>query len=132
MPFVRITLPSGLSPETPEAVSRAVHSSLIQEFKIPAADYFQVIELLSPAEKRFPPSYLGIEHTDRITFIHITAAQGRTAEQKKRLYAGIASGIASTTQIPREDVIIILVENNGAENWSFGRGEIQEMKHLKS
>jgi hypothetical protein len=28
------------------------------------------------------------------------------------------------------NVIIVLLENNGQENWSFGNGEIQEPKHL--
>ncbi len=33
--------------------------------------------------------------------------------------------------ILKNDIIIILLENNGSENWSFGNGEIQEPKHLK-
>lgn len=131
MPLVKITLPEGLGPETPEIVSRAVHRNLIREFHVPADDYFQVLEEVPVSRKRYPTRYLGIDHSDLITFIEITAAAGRSADQKKRLYAGIARDIASDTPIPVEDVIIVLVENNGAENWSFGKGEVQEMKHLK-
>lgn len=132
MPFVRISLSEELSPDAQQAVSQAVHTSLMQEFNIPADDYFQVIEPLKPTERRYPRSYLGIDHTEQILFIQIFAASGRTQGQKKRLYAEIARRIAASTSIPADDVIIILVENDGAVNWSFGQGEIQEMKHLKN
>lgn len=131
MPLVKITLPEGLGSEAPEIVSRAVHRNLIREFHVPPDDYFQVLEEVPASRKRYPTRYLGIDHSELITFIQITAAEGRSADQKKRLYAGIARDIASGTSIPAEDVIIVLVENNGAENWSFGKGEIQEMIHLK-
>lgn len=132
MPFVRITLPEGLAPGIPEIVSRAVHRNLIREFLIPPDDYFQVLEEVPGSRKRYPARYLEIDHTELITFIQIIAAQGRTEDQKKRLYAGIARDIASDTPIPAEDVIIILVENAGAQNWSFGNGEIQTLVHLTS
>lgn len=102
----------------------------MQEFNIPENDYFQVIEELNSSHRRYPKSYLGIAHTDQIVFIQIFAAHGRSPDQKKKLYAQIARRIASSTPITADDVIILLVENEGATNWSFGRGEIQEMKHL--
>jgi phenylpyruvate tautomerase PptA (4-oxalocrotonate tautomerase family) len=130
MPLVRITLPEGLAPEIPEIVSRAVHRNLIREFLVPPDDYFQILEEIPGSRKRYPARYLEIDHSELITFIQITAAQGRTEDQKRRLYAGIARDIASDTPIPPEDVIIVLVENAGAENWSFGNGEIQKLVHL--
>ncbi len=42
----------------------------------------------------------------------------------------MASRITATTEIRSDDVIIILMENNGKENRSFGRGEIQTPPHL--
>lgn len=130
MPLVKITLPERLDGKIPEIVSGAVHRNLIREFHIPPDDYFQILEEVPVSRKRYPARYLGIDHSDLITFIEITAAEGRSADQKKRLYAGIARDIAADTPIPVEDVIIVLVENKGKENWSFGKGEIQEMKHL--
>ncbi|WP_375033089.1 tautomerase family protein [Flavobacterium sp. LAR06] len=59
------------------------------------------------------------------------AGQGRTLEQKKKLYHQIATRISSSTEILINNVIIVLLENNGLENWSFGNGKIQEPKHLK-
>lgn len=79
----------------------------------------------------YPKSYLGINHTNRMVYIQIIAGAGRTLEQKKDLYAQIARNISSTTEVLADDIIILLIENNGSENWSFGKGEIQEVKHLE-
>lgn len=131
MPFVRISLPKKLSLETKNTISESIHQSLIAEFNIPAADYFHIIEELEPHQIKYPESYLDISHSDEIIYVQITAGQGRTLEQKKKLYHQIATRIAASTKILINNVIIVLLENNGLENWSFGNGEIQEQKHLK-
>lgn len=131
MPFVRISLPKKLSLATKNTISEAVHQSLIEEFHIPKDDYFHVIEELEPHQIKYPDSYLGISHSEEIIYVQINAGQGRTAEQKKNLYHKIASKISASTEILINNVIIVLLENNGLENWSFGNGEIQEPKHLK-
>ena len=131
MPFVRISLPKKLSLATKNNISEAIHQSLIAEFHIPSADYFHVIEELEPHQIKYPESYLGISHSEEIIYVQITAGQGRTVEQKKKLYRQIATRIAATTAILINNVIIVLLENNGLENWSFGNGEIQEPTHLK-
>lgn len=131
MPFVRISLPKKLSLETKNNISEAVHQSLIEEFHIPVDDYFHVIEELETHQIKYPKSYLGISHSEEIVYVQITAGQGRTLEQKKKLYHQIATKISTSTEFTINNVIIILLENNGLENWSFGNGEIQEPEHLK-
>lgn len=132
MPFVRISLPKKLSQETKNNISISIHESLIQEFNIPQDDYFHIIEELETTQIKFPKNYLDIAHTENIIYVQITAGQGRTKEQKEKLYGQIATRISNTTEILKSDIIIILLENNGNENWSFGNGEIQEPKHLKN
>ena len=131
MPFVRISLPARLSQETKNNVSLSVHHALIQEFNVPENDYFHVIEELGAEQIKFPENYLGIPHTSDIVYVQIIAGQGRTVEQKKGLYKEIAERIAGSTAITKNNVIIVLLENDGRQNWSFGNGEIQEPKHLK-
>lgn len=130
MPFVRISLPKKLSQETKNTISHSVHQSLVEEFHIPNEDYFHVIEELEASQLKFPETYLGIPHSESIVYVQIIAGTGRTLEQKSKLYAQIASRISSSTEIMKNNVIILLLENNGRENWSFGNGEIQEPKHL--
>lgn len=131
MPFVRISLPKKLSQETKNKISESIHESLIEEFHIPKDDYFHVIEELETQQIKYPESYLGISHSENIIYIQIIAGQGRTLEQKKKLYHQIATRISSETEITINNIIIVLLENNGLENWSFGNGEIQEPKHLQ-
>ena len=131
MPFIRISLPKVFSQETTNNVSIAVHNALIKEFNIPKNDYFHIIEELEPQQIKFPENYLNITHTGEIVYIQIIAGLGRTVVQKKNLYKEIANQIANSTTITKNNVIIILLENNPTENWSFGNGEIQEPKHLK-
>ena len=131
MPFVRISLPKKLSLETKNSISEAVHHSLMQEFHIPKDDYFHVIEELEPHQIKYPERYLEISHSEEIVHVQITAGQGRTLEQKRKLYHEIATRIAAATEIRINNVIIVLLENNGLENWSFGNGAIQEPAHLK-
>lgn len=129
MPLVRISLPEGLSADVKTAVSKSVHNALMQEFHIPADDYFHVVEEVKKGNLIYPESYLGIDHTASMIFIQITAAQGRTFEQKKGLYAQIALNIKGSTDIRKEDILIVLLENN-RENWSFGNGEVQHFTHI--
>ncbi|OCB73374.1 tautomerase family protein [Flavobacterium piscis] len=131
MPFVRISLPKKLSLETKNTISASIHESLIAEFNIPKDDYFHVIEELEPHQIKYPESYLGISHSEDIIYVQITAGQGRTLEQKKKLYHQITTRISTSTEILINNVIIVLLENNGLENWSFGNGEIQIPTHLK-
>jgi Tautomerase enzyme. len=131
MPFVRISLPKRFSQTTKENISTSVHHSLIQEFNIPDNDYFHIIEELEPQQIKFPEKYLEINHTSDIVYIQIIAGEGRTLEQKRNLYREIATRIANSTNVTPNNIIIVLVENDGGQNWSFGNGAIQEPKHLK-
>lgn len=130
MPFVRISLPKSFSQETRDKVSLSVHHALMQEFNIPANDYFHVIEELETRQIKFPETYLDVGHTSDIVYIQIIAGQGRTVEQKRGLYREIAERISNATTVTINNVIIVLLENEGKQNWSFGNGEIQDPKHL--
>lgn len=124
MPFVQISLARGRTQQVRTAITQAVHSSLVEEFQIPELDKFQLVHELDTDHLIFPSSYLEVPHTDKIIFIHITAKEGRTVEMKKRLYQKIAERVSGAADIASDDVFIVLTENK-AENWSFGRGQAQ-------
>ncbi len=123
MPLVRISHASGKSEGYADALSKGVHSALVQAFTIPEDDYFQILtEHLPSKELRFPKSFLGIDHGEEIVFVQITAAEGRSVEQKKALYTAIVNQLSEKPGVPKSDVIINLVETK-RENWSFGNGD---------
>ncbi len=91
---------------------------------VPENDRFQIFQEHAPGTLIYDPGYLGVDRTDDFICIQITWNEGRTLEQKKALYAGIADGLYAAVGIRREDVFINLVEVK-KENWSFGNGQAQ-------
>jgi phenylpyruvate tautomerase PptA (4-oxalocrotonate tautomerase family) len=124
MPFVRIDIPQDLSDSQAAAVSQAVHGALVEVFNVPADDRFQVVARHPAGAIVCSPQYLGIRHSDRVAFVQIDCAPGRTVAQKEVLYHRIASGVAQAGGFKPEDVVIHLVETL-RENWSFGNGIAQ-------
>lgn len=124
MPFVQISLLRGKSSEYVSGIVESVHKALVKEFNVPELDKFQVVHEVEPHQLVFPTSYLGIPHSDDIIYVHITCKEGRTIDMKRRLYQEIATLISSSTGLVEDDVFIVIAENK-AENWSFGRGKAQ-------
>ena len=123
MPLVRIDLRKGKDSEYREGISRIVHEALVS-VGVPKDDRFQVISEHEPPNLVFDPTYLGIRRSEDLVIIQITWNEGRTVEQKKALYKGIADGLAHKLGLRREDVFVSLVEVK-KENWSFGNGIAQ-------
>lgn len=124
MPFVQISLIEGKTPEHISAISESVHQALVEEFKIPEPDKFQVVNEVKPRHLIFPDNFLDVPHTDNLVYIHITAKEGRSVDIKRGLYAKIVALIEERTDLSSDDVIIVLSETK-AENWSFGQGKAQ-------
>jgi 4-oxalocrotonate tautomerase len=125
MPLVRIALPAGKPPAYRKAVSQGVHRALVETFGVPEDDKFQLLTEHAPGTELVRPwSYLGIEYSDDLILIQLTVSDTRSLEQKKRLFAGIASNLAESPGLRPQDVLINLVEVK-KENWSFGNGLAQ-------
>jgi 4-oxalocrotonate tautomerase len=91
---------------------------------VPKNDRFQVISEHEDDNFLFDPDYIGIHRSNDLVIIQITWNEGRSMEQKKALYKGIAEGLHAAVGLRREDVFINLIEVK-KENWSFGNGEAQ-------
>ena len=83
----------------------------------------QVITQHEPYELIFEDTGLGFERTDKLVFIQIFQ-QGRSAEQKKTLYASLAERLGKECGVPGTD-LVISVNRNEKEDWSFGMGRAQ-------
>ena len=124
MPFVRIDVLPGRTPDQLRAIADGVHRALIEAIGIPEADRFQVISQLAEGSLLFDPGYLGIRRTGGIVFAQITMSTGRTVQQKQSLFAAIARNLSADPGVRPEDVFVNLVEVATA-NWSFGNGIAQ-------
>jgi hypothetical protein len=77
MPFVRIFLRPGTTPEYRKALGDGVHRALMEAIAIPPDDRFQVISEHAAADLIYDAQYLGVHRSDRIVFVQITMSQGR-------------------------------------------------------
>ena len=127
MPLVRVSIREGQSPDYRAAVGDAIHRAMIDTINVPADDRFQIFTEHRRDGLVFDGGYLGISRSDGFLAIQITLNLGRTLEQKRALYAKIASNLAEKPGIRPEDVLINLVEVP-KENWSFGKGEASYAK----
>ncbi|CAM5398345.1 tautomerase family protein [Rhodanobacter lindaniclasticus] len=124
MPLVRIDIKKHSDPQFARNVGRIVYESMRSATGIPDGDNFQILAEHDADHFVYDEAYAGITRTDGLVIIQITFNEGRTTEQKKRLYKAIAEGLHAKLNVRMEDVFVNLVEVK-EENWSFGNGVAQ-------
>lgn len=124
MPFVKISIPAGEKPDFMGTIGSAVHDAMCSTIGIPKDNRFQVLTEHAPDELLYDRSYLNVDRSNKCIFVEITLKRGRTPAQKKALYAAIAEKLGARLGWRKEDVMVILTENDLID-WSFGNGEAQ-------
>jgi 4-oxalocrotonate tautomerase len=124
MPLVRVSVRRGKPAAYRKAILDGIYSAMLSAFEVPEEDRFMVINEHDEADFSFSKTYLGIDRTDDLVMIQITANNTRTVEKKKAFYRQVAENLAKNPGVRPEDVLINLVEVL-PENWSFGRGIAQ-------
>ena len=121
MPLARISLRRGKPVEYRRRVGQAVHRALVDAFGVPIDDRFQLITEYDADGLVYDPRYLGVERSDDLVIVELTVGFGRTLEQKRALFRGIAQNLAEAVGLRPQDALIALVET-ARVNWSFGNG----------
>jgi phenylpyruvate tautomerase PptA (4-oxalocrotonate tautomerase family) len=124
MPLTRVSLRKGKSSAYRKAIAEGIYLSLRETFNVPEDDLFVLIHEHDEDGFFYGANYLGIERSDDLVIIQITANNTRTVDQKKALYRRIAERLGESPGLRSEDVYINLIEVE-KENWSFGRGTAQ-------
>ncbi len=124
MPLTHIHLRAGKPSGYHRALTDDVYRAMRETFDVPEDDRFMTVSEHEEHGFDFGASYLGIERSDDLVIIQITANNTRTLDQKKALYARIAGNLTANPGVRPEDVFINLVEVP-KENWSFGHGIAQ-------
>ena len=121
VPFVKLYLRKGKSPEYLRSVADGVHEALVSQANVPPDDRFQVIHQLDDDALIAHPSYGGVNRSKDLIIVEITFNLGRTVEIKKNLYADIVRRLQQLVDVRPDDVLVSLIEVS-KENWSFGGG----------
>lgn len=122
MPFTRISLLRGKSPEYLSAVSDNLQRALIEAFDVPAADRFQLIHQHAPGELVFDRDYLGGPRSDDFILFAVTAGRPRSTEVKQAFYKRLVALLAEAPGVRPEDVMVVITTTN-PEDWSFSAGQ---------
>ena len=122
MPFARIDLARGKSPEYRATVGDVVYEGIVGILKAPDGDRFQVIAEHASENFVFDPSFLGIERSPDLIYIQVTSTVGNTKELKLAFFKKMADDLNSRLGVRPDDVMVNMVFVDRAD-WSFGRGE---------
>jgi len=122
MPLTRIVCRETLSEEAVAIISDTLHECLVREFAVPLQDKFQIIERLPARQRVYDRHYLSGGRSDDFVLVLITAGKPRSTEQKRRFYRALSEGLSAKVGISPEDVMVT-IQFNQAEDWSFSRGE---------
>jgi len=123
MPLVRIDLVKGRTPDQVSALALAIHEALVEVMKIPVRDRFQVVTQHEAFEIFAEDAGLGFDRDDSVVMIQITTQQGRSVNERQRIFERITSRLAAVGVTPN-NVFISYAENTSAD-WSFGFGKAQ-------
>lgn len=121
MPFTRITLLKGKSPEELRAISDSLDRAMVESFDVPEKDRFQVFHQVEPGELIFDPDYRGGPRSSGFIHFHITTGKTRPLATKQNFYRNLVDKLSQTAGIRPEDVMIV-VANSTFEDWSFASG----------
>lgn len=124
MPFTRISLLKGKSPEYLRSLSDSLHRALVETFDVPADDRFQAIHQHEPGELVFDRHYLGGPRSDDFVLFAVTAGKPRDTATKQAFYKRLVALLAEAPGIRPQDVMVIITTTSRDE-WSFADGEAQ-------
>lgn len=122
MPLVRLCVPAHLEAGQVRGLADAVHEALVDCCKVPRGDHFQLISRFAPGDMILDPTFGGVQRSSDACVIEITLLAGRSDSQKRRFYSELVAR-AVRLGFSADDVMVGLVEN-GAMDWSLGRGEV--------
>lgn len=123
MPYARISLLKGKSPEYLRQLADNVYRAMHEAFDVPANDRFQMIHQHEPWELFFDRDYLGGPRSDGFVLIAITAGRPRDAQTKQAFYRRLVQLLGEGPGIAAEDVMV-QVSTSASEDWSFGGGRM--------
>ncbi len=121
MPFTRITLHKGKSPDYLRAVSDSLDRALTETFDVPADDRFQAFNQLDKGEFVFDRHYLGGPRSDDFILFEVAGGKPRSTATKQAFYRRLVELLARPPGVRPEDVMII-VSLGTREDWSFSNG----------
>ncbi len=123
MPLLRFDLYQGRSGEQLTTLLDTAHRVMVEAFKVPERDRYQIVNELRPSLMIAEDTGLGIPRTANFVMIQITT-RPRSRDMKELFYKRIVEELEKECGIAPSDVMMTFVTNTD-EDWSFGLGRAQ-------
>ncbi|MGJ8526577.1 hypothetical protein LMG33818_002328 [Halomonadaceae bacterium LMG 33818] len=123
MPLIRFDMLEGRTDEQIGKLLDVAHETMLEVFKAPEGDRYQLVYQHKPAMTRIEDTGLGIQRTKDVIIISITT-RPRTREEKVTFNKVLTERLHEHCGISPQDIMINYVTNSD-EDWSFGNGEAQ-------
>ena len=123
MPLLYVDLIEGRRPEEIRSLLDAMHDAVVEAFRVPPRDRYQVVSTHQSHEIVAWDTGLGIERSSRLVIVHVVSRR-RPSGMKKRFYELVAANLAARCGLDPADLIVSITDN-ADEDWSFGHGRAQ-------
>ena len=123
MPLVRFDLYEGRSDKELKKLLDTAHSVLVEVFKVPVRDRYQIVSEHRPSRMLMEDAGLNIPRTHNFVMMQITT-RPRTREMKVKFYKRMAEELERQCAIAPSDVMMNIVTCT-EEDWSLGLGRAQ-------
>jgi len=123
MPLLNFDLIEGRSEKQIKAILDVTHDILVESFKVPERDRYQIVREHPPAKMIVEDTGLGIERTPNMLVLQVTS-RPRSRTMKQAFYSALVKKLEAACGIAPSDVLVTFV-TNADEDWSFGLGRAQ-------
>lgn len=123
MPLIRIDLLEGRSDTEIKTLMDTVQDCVLEAFKVPAKDRYQIVTEHKPGRMTLLDTGLGFDRSDRAIVIQVFTSP-RTTVSKTVFYKLLAKNLEAQCGLDPKDLLISVMTNTDVD-WSFGFGETQ-------
>lgn len=123
MPLLHFHVIKGRKPEDIRALLDTAHAAMLEAFKVPERDRYQIVTEHDPAHMIIEDTGLGIPRTNQVVLLQITS-RPRSKEQIATFYRLLAEQLQARCGLAPSDLVVSIVQNSD-EHWSFGLGRAQ-------
>ncbi|MCL4146193.1 UNVERIFIED_CONTAM: hypothetical protein GTU68_037285 [Idotea baltica] len=123
MPLIRIDLLEGRSDTEIKTLMDTVQDCVLEAFKVPAKDRYQIVTEHKPGRMTLLDTGLGFDRSDRAIVIQVFTSP-RTTVSKTIFYKLLAKNLEAQCGLDPKDLLISVMTNTDVD-WSFGFGETQ-------
>lgn len=123
MPLLKFNIIRGRSRQEIDTLLDAAHEAMLEAFKVPERDRYQIVLEHDAHMLRALDTGLGIPRSEKFVLLEVVS-RPRSKEAKQAFYRLMAQTLESRCGISPNDLMVSFVINSD-EDWSFGGGRAQ-------